>query len=185
MRLGRAFSGDYSAIGVLWIPEPRFTSASLAATPPAAVYFAMPALVIPASTGKNARAWRCPSCASPMMVKGAHIAPEGSYRRRRLCPKCGARFTTAERIIGQDATPVARIERVLAPTRHDDLGEMIFRRWASQPIELRGVTVRGLAANHGYRFVTLGAFLQIGRDYLPGVGLLHTHRSAARSRRWP
>lgn len=43
---------------------------------------------------------RCPFCSNPdTQVKDSRPAEEGqAIRRRRLCPKCGARFTTFERV---------------------------------------------------------------------------------------
>jgi len=43
---------------------------------------------------------RCPFCANPdTQVKDSRPAEDGqAIRRRRLCPACGARFTTFERV---------------------------------------------------------------------------------------
>jgi transcriptional repressor NrdR len=43
---------------------------------------------------------RCPFCANPdTQVKDSRPAEDGqAIRRRRLCPGCGARFTTFERV---------------------------------------------------------------------------------------
>ena len=43
---------------------------------------------------------RCPFCGNPdTQVKDSRPSEEGqAIRRRRLCPKCGARFTTFERV---------------------------------------------------------------------------------------
>lgn len=43
---------------------------------------------------------RCPFCSNPdTQVKDSRPSEEGqAIRRRRLCPKCGARFTTFERV---------------------------------------------------------------------------------------
>ena len=51
---------------------------------------------------------RCPFCANPdSQVKDSRPAEDGGViRRRRLCPACGARFTTFERVQLRELTVV-------------------------------------------------------------------------------
>ncbi len=56
---------------------------------------------------------RCPFCANPdTQVKDSRSAEDGTaIRRRRHCPKCGARFTTFERVQLKELTVVKRSGR--------------------------------------------------------------------------
>lgn len=56
---------------------------------------------------------RCPFCANPdTQVKDSRPAEDGgAIRRRRQCPKCGARFTTFERVQLKELTVIKRSGR--------------------------------------------------------------------------
>ena len=56
---------------------------------------------------------RCPFCGSPdSQVKDSRPSEDGAaIRRRRLCPECGGRFTTFERVQLRELTIVKRSGR--------------------------------------------------------------------------
>ena len=56
---------------------------------------------------------RCPFCGSPdSQVKDSRPSEDGAvFRRRRLCPDCGGRFTTFERVQLRELTIVKRSGR--------------------------------------------------------------------------
>src|SRR5579863_10343595 len=56
---------------------------------------------------------RCPFCGHPeSQVKDSRPSEEGSsIRRRRLCPECGGRFTTFERVQLRELTIIKRSGR--------------------------------------------------------------------------
>ena len=56
---------------------------------------------------------RCPFCSSPdSQVKDSRPSEDGAaIRRRRLCPECGGRFTTFERVQLRELTIVKRSGR--------------------------------------------------------------------------
>ena len=56
---------------------------------------------------------RCPFCASPdSQVKDSRPSEDGAaIRRRRLCPECGGRFTTFERVQLRELTILKRSGR--------------------------------------------------------------------------
>jgi transcriptional regulator NrdR family protein len=64
-------------------------------------------------TADKAAGIPCPACGSCLSVVLYRRAPRGFLRRRRRClnPACGARFTTAERVvvIAADSIDVTKI----------------------------------------------------------------------------
>ncbi len=79
---------------------------------------------------------RCPFCANPdTQVKDSRPAEEGAViRRRRLCPKCGGRFTTFERVQIREVTIVKKSGR-RAPFDRDKLARSIQIATRKRPIE--------------------------------------------------
>ena len=65
---------------------------------------------------------RCPYCASPdTQVKDSRPAEENvAIRRRRICPDCGGRFTTFERVQLRELTIIKRAGRKV-PLARDKL----------------------------------------------------------------
>lgn len=50
------------------------------------------------------RGFRCPKCQQPNAVNYGRHRPDGSYRRRRICP-CGFKFQTVETVLGKNNSP--------------------------------------------------------------------------------
>lgn len=69
---------------------------------------------------------RCPYCGSPdTQVKDSRPAEDqAAIRRRRVCPDCGGRFTTFERVQLRDLTVVKRSGRRV-PFERDKLARSI------------------------------------------------------------
>lgn len=59
---------------------------------------------------------RCPTCDSDTMVKDSRPSNGNAVRRRRVCCKCGHRFTTHERVETRaDLSPIDEAaQRILA-----------------------------------------------------------------------
>lgn len=83
---------------------------------------------------------RCPFCANPdTQVKDSRPAEEGAViRRRRLCPKCGGRFTTFERVQIRELTIVKKSGR-RSPFDRDKLARSIEIATRKRPIETEKV----------------------------------------------
>ena len=79
---------------------------------------------------------RCPFCGSlDSQVKDSRPTEDGSaIRRRRLCPECGGRFTTSERVQLRELTIVKRSGRRTAFDR-DKLARSITMALRKRPIE--------------------------------------------------
>ena len=80
---------------------------------------------------------RCPYCGSPdTQVKDSRPAEDQvAIRRRRVCPDCGGRFTTFERVQLRDLTVVKRSGRRV-PFERDKLVrsiEVALRKRAVEP----------------------------------------------------
>lgn len=80
---------------------------------------------------------RCPYCGSPdTQVKDSRPAEDQvAIRRRRICPDCGGRFTTFERVQLRDLTVVKRSGRRV-PFERDKLVrsiEVALRKRAVEP----------------------------------------------------
>ncbi|RAK61862.1 transcriptional regulator NrdR [Phenylobacterium hankyongense] len=79
---------------------------------------------------------RCPFCGSEeSQVKDSRPSEDGAaIRRRRLCPECGGRFTTFERVQLRELTIVKRSGR-RTPFERDKLARSIAIAIRKRPIE--------------------------------------------------
>ena len=79
---------------------------------------------------------RCPFCASPdSQVKDSRPSEDGAaIRRRRLCPECGGRFTTFERVQLRELTILKRSGR-RTPFDRDKLARSISIALRKRPVE--------------------------------------------------
>src|SRR3954451_1984955 len=79
---------------------------------------------------------RCPYCQSQdTQVKDSRPAEDGSaIRRRRVCPDCGGRFTTFERVQLRELTVVKRSGR-RGPLDRDKLQRSVEVALRKRPVE--------------------------------------------------
>jgi len=79
---------------------------------------------------------RCPFCGHlESQVKDSRPSDDGaSIRRRRLCPECGGRFTTFERVQLREITILKRSGR-RTPFDRDKLGRSVAIATRKRPIE--------------------------------------------------
>lgn len=79
---------------------------------------------------------RCPFCGHPeSQVKDSRPSEEGaSIRRRRLCPECGGRFTTFERVQLRELTIVKRSGR-RAPFDREKLVRSVLVATRKRPVD--------------------------------------------------
>src|SRR6185503_2007648 len=79
---------------------------------------------------------RCPFCGHPeSQVKDSRPSEDGSaIRRRRLCPDCGGRFTTFERVQLRELTIVKRSGR-RTPFEREKLARSIAIALRKRPVE--------------------------------------------------
>ena len=79
---------------------------------------------------------RCPFCGhAESQVKDSRPSEDGAaIRRRRLCPECGGRFTTFERVQLRELTIVKRSGR-RTPFERDKLARSISIAIRKRPIE--------------------------------------------------
>jgi len=79
---------------------------------------------------------RCPFCSSPdTQVKDSRQAEDNSaVRRRRLCAKCGGRFTTFERVQLRELTVVKKSGR-RTPFDRDKLARSIMIALQKRPVD--------------------------------------------------
>jgi len=79
---------------------------------------------------------RCPFCGNAdSQVKDSRPSEDGAaIRRRRLCPECGGRFTTFERVQLRELTIVKRSGR-RAPFDRDKLARSISMAMRKRPVE--------------------------------------------------
>jgi transcriptional repressor NrdR len=79
---------------------------------------------------------RCPFCGRlESQVKDSRPSDEGAaIRRRRLCPECGGRFTTFERVQLREITILKRSGR-RTPFDRDKLGRSVAIATRKRPIE--------------------------------------------------
>jgi transcriptional repressor NrdR len=79
---------------------------------------------------------RCPFCGNAdSQVKDSRPSEDGAaIRRRRLCPECGGRFTTFERVQLRELTIVKRSGR-RAPFDRDKLARSISMALRKRPVE--------------------------------------------------
>lgn len=79
---------------------------------------------------------RCPFCGHPeSQVKDSRPSEDGAaIRRRRLCPECGGRFTTFERVQLRELTILKRSGR-RTPFDRDKLARSIAIATRKRPIE--------------------------------------------------
>lgn len=83
---------------------------------------------------------RCPFCGNPdTQVKETRTSEDGSaVRRRRVCPDCGGRMTTFERVQLRELTVVKRSGRKVAFDR-DKLSRSIEVALRKRPVETERV----------------------------------------------
>jgi transcriptional repressor NrdR len=83
---------------------------------------------------------RCPFCGHPeSQVKDSRPSEDGAaIRRRRLCPQCGGRFTTFERVQLRELTIVKRSGR-RSPFDRDKLARSIGIALRKRPIDAERV----------------------------------------------
>lgn len=79
---------------------------------------------------------RCPFCGSPdSQVKDSRPSEDGAViRRRRLCPECGGRFTTQERVQLRELIIVKRSGR-RAPFDREKLARSISMALRKRPVD--------------------------------------------------
>lgn len=79
---------------------------------------------------------RCPFCGSPdSQVKDSRPSEDGAaIRRRRLCPECGGRFTTFERVQLRELIIVKRSGR-RTPFDREKLAKSITMAMRKRPVE--------------------------------------------------
>ena len=79
---------------------------------------------------------RCPFCGQiESQVKDSRPSDDGAaIRRRRLCPECGGRFTTFERVQLREITILKRSGR-RTPFDRDKLGRSVAIATRKRPIE--------------------------------------------------
>ena len=79
---------------------------------------------------------RCPFCSHlESQVKDSRPSDDGAaIRRRRLCPECGGRFTTFERVQLRELTILKRSGR-RTPFDRDKLGRSVAIATRKRPIE--------------------------------------------------
>jgi transcriptional repressor NrdR len=79
---------------------------------------------------------RCPFCGHPeSQVKDSRPSEDGAaIRRRRLCPQCGGRFTTFERVQLRELTIVKRSGR-RSPFDRDKLARSVAIALRKRPID--------------------------------------------------
>lgn len=79
---------------------------------------------------------RCPFCGSPdSQVKDSRPSEDGAaIRRRRLCPECGGRFTTFERVQLRELIIVKRSGR-RTPFEREKLARSITMALRKRPVE--------------------------------------------------
>lgn len=83
---------------------------------------------------------RCPFCGQPeSQVKDSRPSEDGSaIRRRRLCPECGGRFTTFERVQLRELTIVKRSGR-RSPFEREKLARSIAIALRKRPVDAERV----------------------------------------------
>ena len=79
---------------------------------------------------------RCPFCGhAESQVKDSRPSEDGAaIRRRRLCPECGGRFTTFERVQLRELTIVKRSGR-RTPFDRDKLARSVMIAMRKRPVE--------------------------------------------------
>lgn len=65
--------------------------------------------------------FRCPSCGEQTRVKETRALQGGGLRRRRICPGCRAKFTTAELLVATDWAKQVRSKGPVVAVRKRDL----------------------------------------------------------------
>lgn len=83
---------------------------------------------------------RCPFCShEDTQVKDSRPTEDGAaIRRRRLCPNCGARFTTFERVQLRELTVIKKTGRRV-PFDRDKLARSIQLSMRKRPVETERV----------------------------------------------
>ena len=83
---------------------------------------------------------RCPFChAEDSQVKDSRTTDDGSaIRRRRICPSCGARFTTFERVQLRELTVVKKNDTKV-PFDRDKLAKSLYIATRKRPVDSKQV----------------------------------------------
>ena len=83
---------------------------------------------------------RCPFCHSEdSQVKDSRTTDDGSaIRRRRVCPTCGARFTTFERVQLRELTVVKK-NNLKVPFDRDKLAKSLYIATRKRPVDSKQV----------------------------------------------
>ena len=83
---------------------------------------------------------KCPFCHSlDSQVKDSRTTDDGSaIRRRRICPSCGARFTTFERVQLRELNVVKK-NGTLVPFDRDKLAKSLYIAMRKRPIDSKQV----------------------------------------------
>ena len=96
---------------------------------------------------------RCPFCGHlESQVKDSRPSEDGAaIRRRRLCPECGGRFTTFERVQLRELTILKRSGR-RTPFERDKLARSIAIATRKRPIEPDRIEkmISTIVADSGY-----------------------------------
>lgn len=69
--------------------------------------------------------FRCPVCGAQTRVKETRTLHDGGLRRRRICPSCRARLTTAEMLVAQDWSKGVRSKGPMVAIRKRDLQKIV------------------------------------------------------------
>ncbi len=83
---------------------------------------------------------RCPFCHNEdSQVKDSRTTEDGSaIRRRRICPTCGARFTTFERVQLRELTVVKK-NNLKVPFDRDKLAKSLYIAMRKRPVDSKQV----------------------------------------------
>ena len=83
---------------------------------------------------------RCPFChAEDSQVKDSRTTDDGSaIRRRRVCPSCGARFTTFERVQLRELTVIKKNDTKV-PFDRDKLAKSLYIATRKRPVDSKQV----------------------------------------------
>ena len=83
---------------------------------------------------------RCPFCHSEdSQVKDSRTTDDGSaIRRRRVCPSCGSRFTTFERVQLRELTVVKK-NHLKVPFDRDKLAKSLYIATRKRPVDSKQV----------------------------------------------
>ena len=85
---------------------------------------------------------RCPFChALDSQVKDSRTTDDGSaIRRRRICPSCGARFTTFERIQLRELNVIKK-NGTMVPFDRDKLAKSLYLAMRKRPVDSKQIEI--------------------------------------------